>query len=249
MAGAGARRGWAGGGWLYERVVNVLLRRQRCVGCILCRRGSSRTRVWTPMRMESWMALRLGAWRGGVSERDVAGRGRTDWCVMSMLSGPLRMTRFPPTPAILLSRDWAQVSVTCGRASGAACDRTCSCSKLGDAIVGCEEQRNEEQRKKDEWSGDVANYFSQSHLISSFHLLHSFFHPQWTPSSSQRFRLTPHPSLATHPPLSPPPHPPPSSALPTPQTGNSTCPKRPAPAHRHLPQKSLSSTRTQTFSG
>lgn len=65
MAGAGARRGWAGGGWLYERVVNVLLRRQRCVGCILCRRGSSRTRVWTPMRMESWMALRLGAWRGG----------------------------------------------------------------------------------------------------------------------------------------------------------------------------------------
>lgn len=112
-----------------------------------------------------------------------------------------------------------------------------------------EEQSSEEQRKKDEWSGDVANYFSQSHLISSFHLLHSFFHPQWTPSSSQRFRLTPHPSLATHPPLSPPPHPPPSSALPTPQTGNSTCPKRPAPAHRHLPQKSLSSTRTQTFSG
>lgn len=99
---------------------------------------------------------------------------------MSMLSGPLRMTRFPPTPAILLSRDWAQVSVTCGRASGAACDRTCSCTKLG-AMVGCEERTansraakcSEVQRRKvDECSGDVANYFSQSHLISSSPLLH-----------------------------------------------------------------------------
>ena len=61
-------------------------------------------------------------------------RRRTDWCVMSMLSGPLRTTRFPATPAILLSRDWAQVRVTCGRASGAASDGTCSCTKLGDAI-------------------------------------------------------------------------------------------------------------------
>lgn len=177
---------------------------------------------------------------------------------MSMLSGPLRMTRFPPTPAILLSRDWAQVSVTCGRASGAACDRTCSCTKLG-AMVGCEERRansraakcSEVQRRKvDECSGDVANYFSLNNLFfTSPSPLHSFSRPQWTPSSSQRSRRTPHPSLATHLPLSPPPRPLPSSAPPTPQTGNSTCPKTPAPARRHLPQTSLSSTRTQTFSG
>lgn len=179
---------------------------------------------------------------------------------MSMLSAPLRMTRFPPTPAILLSRDWAQVSVTCGRASGAACDRTCSCTKLG-AMVGCEGrtascgERTAEQSRAAKSRGEKSSARETSRIISanlnliSSSPLHSFFHPQWTPSSSQRSRPTPHPSLATHPPLSPPPHPPPSSAPPTPQTGNSTCPKRPAPARRHLPRKSLSSTRTQTFSG
>lgn len=73
---------------------------------------------------------------GGASWRERG--GRTDWCVMSMLSGPLRTTRFPPRPAILLSRDWAQVRVTCGRASSAACDGTCSCTKLGGAIAACE---------------------------------------------------------------------------------------------------------------
>lgn len=195
--------------------------------------------------------------RGG--QRDVAWRGEgTDWCVMSMLSGPLRMTRFPPTPAILLSRDWAQVSVTCGRASGAACDRTCSCTKLG-AMVGCEERRansraakcrGEKSMSARETSRIISVNLISSHLFfTSPSPLHSFSRPQWTPSSSQRSRRTPHPSPATHPPLSPPPRPLPSSAPPTPQTGNSTCPKTPAPARRRLPRKSLSSTRTQTFSG
>lgn len=94
--------------------------------------------------------------------------GGTDWCVMSMLSGPLRMTRFPPTPAILLSRDWAQVSVTCGRASGAACDRICSCTKLG-AIVAAKSS-SEEQRRSRGVVGRRRELF-HSHLISS----HLFF--------------------------------------------------------------------------
>lgn len=164
------------------------------------------------MRMESWIALRLC---GGVSEMLHGGAGGTDWCVMSMLSGPLRMTRFPPTPAILLSRDWAQVSVTCGRVSGAACGRICSCTKLGAIVAVKSEQRaasSEEQRRKvEEWSGDVANYFTLN-LISS--LLHLFtpFPAHNGPSRLPRGPASRHTPLSPRTPLPPLPH-----TLPRPQ--------------------------------
>lgn len=127
--------------------------------------------------------------------------GRTDWCVMSMLSGPLRMTRFPPTPAILLSRDWAQVSVTCGRASGAACDRTCSCSKLGDAIVGCEERTAKSRETKSrgkKMSGRETSRIISVNLISS--LLSTYSTPFSTHNGPRRL---PRGSASRHTPLSP----------------------------------------------
>lgn len=96
---------------------------------------------------------------------------------MSMLSGPLRMTRFPPTPAILLSRDWAQVSVTCGRASGAACDRTCSCTKLG-AMVGCEERTANSRAAK--CRGEKSMSARETSRIISVNLISSLLHLSFT---------------------------------------------------------------------
>lgn len=133
---------------------------------------------------------------------------------MSMLSAPLRMTRFPPTPAILLSRDWAQVSVTCGRASGAACDRTCSCTKLG-AMAGCEgrtascgertaeqsseEQSRAEQRRAEEKSrvlGRRRGLFQSISISSHLHLSTPF-------STHNGPRRLPRGPAPRHTPLSP----------------------------------------------
>lgn len=161
-------------------------------------------------------------------------RRRTDWCVMSMLSGPLRTTRFPATPAILLSRDWAQVRVTCGRASGAASDGTCSCTKLGDAIERAVAGDGESEED------GVAKLSIASSLLHLFFPLFLHAHPTMDPVVFPEVPPTRHPAPATH-------RPPPPSAPPTPQTGNTTRPTR--PTRTPMPARSLSSTRTQTFSG
>lgn len=154
------------------------------------------------MRMESWIALRLC---GGSARR--CREGGTDWCVMSMLSAPLRMTRFPPTPAILLSRDWAQVSVTCGRASGAACDRTCSCTKLG-AMVGCEGrtascgERTAEQSRAAKSRGEKSSARETSRIISA-NLISSHLHLSTPFSTHNGPRRLPRGPAPRHTPLSP----------------------------------------------
>lgn len=154
------------------------------------------------MRMESWIALRLC---GGSARR--CREGGTDWCVMSMLSAPLRMTRFPPTPAILLSRDWAQVSVTCGRASGAACDRTCSCTKLG-AMVGCEGrtascgERTAEQSRAAKSRGEKSSARETSRIIS-VNLISSLLHLSTPFSTHNGPRRLPRGPAPRHTPLSP----------------------------------------------
>lgn len=126
---------------------------------------------------------------------------------MSMLSAPLRMTRFPPTPAILLSRDWAQVSVTCGRASGAACDRTCSCTKLG-AMVGCEGrtascgERTAEQSRAAKSRGEKSSARETSRIISA-NLISSHLHLSTPCSTHNGPRRLPRGPAPRHTPLSP----------------------------------------------
>lgn len=126
---------------------------------------------------------------------------------MSMLSAPLRMTRFPPTPAILLSRDWAQVSVTCGRASGAACDRTCSCTKLG-AMVGCEGrtascgERTAEQSRAAKSRGEKSSARETSRIIS-VNLISSLLHLSTPFSTHNGPRRLPRGPAPRHTPLSP----------------------------------------------
>lgn len=126
---------------------------------------------------------------------------------MSMLSAPLRMTRFPPTPAILLSRDWAQVSVTCGRASGAACDRTCSCTKLG-AMVGCEGrtascgERTAEQSRAAKSRGEKSSARETSRIIS-VNLISSHLHLSTPFSTHNGPRRLPRGPAPRHTPLSP----------------------------------------------
>lgn len=126
---------------------------------------------------------------------------------MSMLSAPLRMTRFPPTPAILLSRDWAQVSVTCGRASGAACDRTCSCTKLG-AMVGCEGrtascgERTAEQSRAAKSRGEKSSARETSRIISA-NLISSLLHLSTPFSTHNGPRRLPRGPAPRHTPLSP----------------------------------------------
>jgi hypothetical protein len=75
--------------------------------------GSSFRAVPIPTRMASCKVLILFPKRTSFKTAD--NRGPPHQWVIPMLSFPLRINCWPPLPAILASRDWANVRVTYGR--------------------------------------------------------------------------------------------------------------------------------------